>query len=113
MPTVSKEWIAGALSTKPPTGLSSNSHAPSKDAGSALKKTELIFKFLTARFICSSMLVTICVQIIKLDYTVPVKRVRLTILRPKVISSAYSSSSPTEMPRAITLSLTPIFSSLR
>ena len=48
-----------------------------------------------------------------IDYTVPVKSVRFTILRPRVTSSAYSSSSPTDMPRAITLSLTPSLSNLR
>lgn len=39
--------------------------------------------------------------------------VRLIIARPRVTSSVYSSSSPTDMPRAITLTFTPVWASLR
>ena len=46
-------------------------------------------------------------------YAVPVNKVRFMMERPNVTSSVYSSSSPIEIPRAITLSFTSMPSSLR
>lgn len=83
-------------------------HRISREIQAAAKYTNDIFTRDAARFIFSSMYLAF-----ELCHTEPVNGVRFTILRPRVTSSAYSNSSPTEMPRAITDSLTPNFSSLR